>query len=127
MSQGFGRRACVRLFAVLAVLLASSRAGAEDITGRVADETGGVLAGAKVEVTSATVVNFNKTATTDRNGTFKVAVPPGTYVVIVEKTHFLSYANGAVEVAAGQPTNLDIQLAIALQEQVTVEETAGAV
>ena len=111
--------------ALLFAAVAASRAFAQEaaLTGRVSDETGGVLTGANIEALSPS--GARKTATSDKEGRYRIALPPGTYIVTVEKTRFVPYANTAVEVASGRENVLDIQLAVALQEEVTVEETTG--
>ena len=117
-------RTCRAVFVLLAVLAGPApHAFAQDLTltGRVTDETGGVLGGAAIEVTGA-ANNITKTATTDKAGAFKVSVPAGTYVVTVNKDRFNPYANGAVEVAPGRENVLDVQLGVSFSEQVTVEE-----
>jgi hypothetical protein len=110
-----------RLSFVLLTLVAS-RAFAQEpvLTGRVSDETGGVLSGAVIEATGG--ANIKKTATTDKNGTFKLPLPAGTYVVTVTKARFNPYANGAVEVAAGRDNVLEVQLGVSFSEEVRVEE-----
>ena len=115
-----------RRFSVLLFLLAlATPVLSQELSGRVTDETGGVLAGATVEASTAD--GFKKAATTDRNGTFRIALPAGTYVVSVDKTRFVPYANAAVEVASGRENVLEVQLAISLQETVTVEENTGTI
>jgi hypothetical protein len=94
------------------------------LSGRVSDETGGVLAGAAVQVTNT--AGFKKAAVSDKDGVYKVrGLPPGTYIVSVEKTSFSPWANGAVEVKAGTENVLDVQMQVSLSETVTVEEDTG--
>jgi hypothetical protein len=113
---------------LLTLLLAATTTFAQDapsLSGRVTDETGGVLAGATVEVTNT--AGLKKTATTDKNGQYKVQnLPPGTYIVSVEKLHFSPFANGAVEVQAGRENVMDAQLNLSLAENVTVQGETDA-
>ena len=109
---------------LLAALLAASlgppdEAGAT-LRGRVTDPLGGAIAGAKVEARSA---SGKKSAVTGPAGEYVLSsLRPGTYTVIVTRDKFGPYAKDAVELAAGQTTVLDVQLALApVEENVTVK------
>jgi len=107
------------------VLLFSPAAFASDLrlTGRVTDETGGALEGARVEVTSA--AGKTKAALTAASGEYAVAgLAPGTYVVMVSKARFSPYANGAVVLDVGKAAVLDATLTVSLEEHVTVDDRA---
>jgi Carboxypeptidase regulatory-like domain len=119
-----------RLLAVLLFVAATAPARAQDgetggLTGRVTDVSGGTVAGA---VVSAAGPSGTRTARSDGQGRYAVeGLRPGTYSVVVEKEGFEEYGNGAVRVAPGVPTVLDVQLALAaIKENVNVQSAAPA-
>jgi hypothetical protein len=94
------------------------------LTGRVTDQTGGVIAGAVVEVSRPGV--RPQRAKTDGSGVYRIrGLAPAVYAVTVVKERFSPYGNGAVAVSAGT-TTLDVELALApVEEKLTVEEDRG--
>lgn len=93
------------------------------IEGRVVDQTGATVAGVKIALVGA----GSGLATSDKDGRFKVTVPPGSYVLTAEKRGFVTYAAANLELKAGVPLVQDVRLEVALSEDVTVEEQASAV
>lgn len=91
--------------------------------GRVMDQTGASVAGVKVVL----IGTATKQVTSDKEGKFRVSVPEGSYVVTAEKTGFTPYAAANIEVKAGAPVTHEIKLAVALSEQVNVNDVASAV
>jgi hypothetical protein len=78
------------------------------IIGRVADPSGAVMPGAKVDVTSMTT-NVTLTATTNDEGRFSVPfLLPGTYRVTAEKTGFKRFVQSGVEVRVSETVELNI-------------------
>ena len=78
------------------------------ITGKVLDPKGATVAGAKVTLTNAagTVI---RQSNSDAQGIFVFeGIDPGQYQLTAEATSFLSVIAN-VSVAAGQPTNIDVQ------------------
>src|SRR5687767_4540906 len=91
------------------------------LTGRVTDETGGALEGARVEVTSA--AGKTKSAVTAASGEYAIGgLASGTYVVVVSKARFSPYAHGAFVLEPGKPAVLDARLTVSLEEHVTVDD-----
>ena len=114
----------VSWLAALALLAtADARAqGTGGIAGHVTDKTGGVIAGATVEVSGPT----QKTASTDAGGAYRIlGLAPGTYLVLVTRPRFAPFAQSDVTVAAGPPTTVDAALELApIEETTTVESQA---
>ena len=77
-----------------------------NITGVVADPTGGVIPGAEVLVTN-TATNVKKTTITTAGGEYNVPVPPGTYQVQVTLTGFKRHVSDNVVVAAATTLRLE--------------------
>lgn len=94
------------------------------IVGVVKDPTGGVVVGAKVEVTNP-VSGFHRETTTDDEGVFHFTnVPFNPYHLVVTATGFDSYSQD-LDVRSTVPTNLQMSLKIgAASASVTVEAKA---
>ena len=87
--------------------IAQATAASGTLTGTVIDNRGAVLPNAQVIATST---GSSFTATTGKDGTFKLSVPPGVYAVIVNKGGFQgSQANG-VAIASGTSTSLVVTM-----------------
>ena len=105
------------------------------IAGRVTDKTGGVIAGARVEVVGPS----RATTVTNAAGAYRiVGLVPGSYTVLVTKNKFAPFTQAPVAVTAVAVTTLDASLELApLEETATVEaekplgldatESAGAI
>jgi iron complex outermembrane receptor protein len=114
------------MFVALAVLLqagpaASQPAPAADgrINGVVRDTTGAAVPGVAVTITNqATGAAQNVTAGTD--GTFSVAVPPGTYTVTVSLRGFGRQTRRDLRVEAGATLPAEFSLEPQREEEVTV-------
>jgi len=78
------------------------------ISGKVLDPKGATVAAAKLTLTNAAGATVQQT-NSDAQGNFILdGVDPGQYQLTVEATSFLTAVSN-VSVAAGQPTNLDLQ------------------
>lgn len=128
------RRLAVALFAILgASLLCTTPSFAQsittgDITGTVTDPTGAVIPGASLTLTN-TQTNTSKQVTTGADGTYRFAfVNPGTYKLVISAKGFRNQERDSVGVAAGQPTPVNAQLALASGAQtVDVVESVSAI
>ncbi len=108
----------------IAFLLVASALGLQaqsiisgDITGTITDPTNAVVVGASVTATN-TGTNTSSTTATNTNGTYRLAfLPPGTYKVTVASTGFGTQTRQGVVVSAGQPTALNLQLALSTEKQ----------
>jgi len=112
---------------VLAALFASGPADAQlgnsgSIVGLVKDPSGGVIAGATVEI-SYVVSGFHREATTDADGAFKFTnVPFNTYHLVVEAGGFAKYTQD-VDVRSGVPTKVELSLKLSTEATtITVTE-----
>ena len=118
----------VRVTAILAVLallagaipaLAQVQTG--EITGRVSDDTGAVLPGATVTLTSPALIQ-PQSATSSETGSFRFTlIPIGTYSVKFELPGFKTVVREGIVVNIGFTAQINQQLAIStVQETVTV-------
>ena len=98
-----------------------------DVTGTVTDPTSAAIPNAAVTLTN---VNTNASQRTMTNGTgsYRFAfVTPGTYRIDVNANGFQNQQSPGVVVTAGQPTTVNVQLALAgASQSVSVTESASA-
>jgi hypothetical protein len=118
------RKTVVAIF-VAALLLANSAASLAQtfgqITGKVADTTGGVLVGASVTVTN-TQTGLTRTEQANSAGVYVFPnLPPGVYNVKVELQGFQSQAMNAVSLQVQQTARLDFAMELG-----TISETVVA-
>lgn len=131
-------RTCARVSSRFAVLIAllpcmafTLETHAQDLdevamSGRVADQNGARLPGAKVVVT-LTSTGAQRVATTDAVGRYRfIELPPGIYAVRVSASGFATEEKANLETIAGQHVQLDFTLRPAgvTIEQSVVAETA---
>src|SRR5690349_10666568 len=97
------------------------------LNGTVADASGALVAGAKVEAVSTTT-GFRRQTVTSAAGAYQIPVlPVGTYTVTMAKQGFRTAEYKDVEIAIGQRT-IDARLAVgAVTESVEVAAVAEAV
>jgi carboxypeptidase family protein len=96
------------------LVLAQQRPGA--LRGQVLDELGGAIVGASVTVIDAKGVE--KAVVTNDAGTFVVnGLAPGKYTVRAINAGFALSETPGVEVTPGKPTQFDITLKVAIEEQ----------
>jgi hypothetical protein len=95
------------------------------LRGQVADPSGAVVPGAAVRLTQGSIV-LNVESGNDGVYLFK-AVPPGPYILSVQAEGFATFSKPGIVIAAGQARQLNVALAIAVQQQdVTVnDQSAG--
>jgi outer membrane receptor protein involved in Fe transport len=95
------------------------------LSGTVTDQNDAVLAGATVKV-SNTATGFQRTVTTDGNGSFVVPLlPPSTYVVTIERTGFSLFEARDVILNVGDQKSLLVQMKVG-QVGATVNVTPDA-
>ena len=124
----------VGLAAIVVACLSFSSAFAQvgsttaDLTGVVVDQSGGVVVGATVTVSSLET-NVERSAVSGPDGRVHVAaIPPGPYRVRAEAQGFSAHVFERVELTLGVATSLDIVLNVAgREEQVTVAVEAPLV
>ena len=108
-----------------AVLLSVLPVGAQDFRGRingtVTDNTGGVLPGVTVTVSSPALIQPQVQVTSAAGDYRFLALPPGVYTVNFELTGFKSVNREGIRVVINQTLSVDMQMQVAtLQETVTV-------
>lgn len=110
------------------VFLTSSIASAQTVSattgainGRVADNTGAVLPGVTVTITSASMMG-TRNAVTNQEGQYRFpAVPPGDYLITYELAGFAVVKREGIRVGLGFTATVNVEMAVAtLQESVTV-------
>src|SRR5260221_11472029 len=116
-------------FIVGLVLLASHFALGQTM-GYIADDTrdssGGVVAGAAVTVTNLGT-NAARTAITNETGAYNFpSLPPGLYMVKVEKSGFRSAIRHQIELQVQQNARIDFDLQVGqVNESINVQSTAA--
>ena len=109
----------------LVCMLVGTTASAQDfrgaVTGRVTDQSGGVLPGVTVTVTNKDT-NVSNDTVTNETGTYSLLyLQPGTYAVTAELQGFKKMSRDAVEVRLGDRLEIDFKLEVGrLEEVVTV-------
>jgi iron complex outermembrane receptor protein len=108
---------------LFAATVAAHAQTAPSLTGVVRDPSGAVVPEASITVTPH-AVGPARSARTDGDGRFALTLPPGRYVLRVERAGFAPLQRDAVEIADGQPTDLELTLAQGgVSESVTVLAT----
>ncbi|MCA1558605.1 MAG: carboxypeptidase-like regulatory domain-containing protein, partial [Acidobacteria bacterium] len=109
------RSAALVLLLVVSFSLAQAQ-GAASVRGQITDELGGAIVGATVTLVDAS--GSEKTAVTNDEGIYIFnAVAPGKYTVRVAQAGFAPFENSEVAVVAGQRAEVDIKLAVTIEEQ----------
>jgi hypothetical protein len=118
------------MFLLLIVKLLSSASVAAqstygDITGTVTDQTGAVIAGAKVEITNQEIKSVH-TSATDQQGSFRfVNLDAGQYTVVVSADRFATATRKDFPLLAREVARLDFRMQVSSKQE-TVEVRATA-
>ena len=118
-------RVCYRLLLMVCLVAWANPAAAQqttgEITGRVADTSGGVLPGVTVTLRSNGVAG-TQTAITSGEGAYRFPLlPPGNYQIEFALSGFSTVRRDAVPVGVGSKVELNMQLAVGgAQEVITV-------
>src|SRR2546425_2926154 len=119
-------RVFLKATAVVAVLLLSSVAGAQESTatigGVVKDASGAVLPGVTVEAASPELIEKVRTVVTDGTGQYRIInLRPGTYTVTFTLTGFNTVKREGLELRGGLVTAVNADLRVGtVQEALTV-------
>lgn len=110
------------------VCFAGAQTGTASLHGKVLDSTHAVVAGAKVTVANQ-AQGLSRDATTPPTGEFEfLALPPGTYVLNVEKDGFKKYEQKNLQLLVNVPTSVNVLLQVgALTTQVEVSGEAPTI
>jgi len=91
--------------------------GTASIHGHIADQTGALIPGAIVTVTTADGKSVG-TATADASGAYSVSgLAPGSYIVKTTFAGFADFQSQAIPVAGGQIKRVDVAMAIEVEQQ----------
>jgi len=109
--------------------LTASLARAQTIAGVVKDDSGAVLPGVAVEVSSPALIEKTRTAFTDGAGQYKVvSLSPGIYTVTFTLTGFSVIKREGIELSTDFTANVNAELKVgALEETITVSGTSPLV
>ena len=101
-------------------------AAAGALHGHITDQTGALIPGAQVTITSATGKALGN-ATADAAGAYQIhGLGAGSYVVLAGAEGFASFVSAPIPLAAGQTKNIDIKLAVeAADVQIVVTDEGG--
>ena len=108
---------------VCTAFLQASNGDLSSVRGTVSDPSGAVVPGAKVSARNVSSGNTVE-ATTGPEGSYTISLPAGRYDIQFSETGFKPTLRQQVEVTAGSPLALDVQLQLAAQSEqlsVTVE------
>ena len=110
------------LFLACLALLPAIATAQSQINGVARDESGGVLPGVTVEVTSPVLIEKVRTATTDDQGRFAIVdLRPGVYRITFTLTGFNTVVREGLEVPGGVAVTSNADLKVgALEETITV-------
>jgi hypothetical protein len=122
--KGVGRSLGATLLIILCLGSLHGQQAAGGLRGRVVDERGAVIVGAKVGLTGSD--GTEKTAATDAEGMYAFGgLEPGAYVLRVTALGFVPYQRPDVKVSPGRAALIDITLTVGLEKQeVNVESSA---
>ncbi len=99
---------------------ATAPATTATIRGHIADQTGALIPGAKVTITTAAGKTAG-TTTADASGAYSVSgLAAGSYIVNADFSGFAPFQSQAIPVAAGQIKRVDIAMAIEVAQQSVV-------
>ncbi|MBS1802913.1 MAG: TonB-dependent receptor [Acidobacteria bacterium] len=91
--------------------------GTASIHGHIADQTGALIPGAKITVTTADGKSVG-TATADASGAYSVTgLEAGNYIVKTTFAGFADFQSQPIPVAAGQVKRVDVAMAIEVEQQ----------
>jgi len=123
-----------RLFSILTLSLvlgltgASAQIGTTSLHGTVLDKSHGAVGGAKVTLINP-AQGLERDATSSTNGEFEfLALPPGNYVLTVEKAGFNKYEQKNLQLLVNVPNTLNVVLQVgSVSTQVEVSAMADTI
>jgi hypothetical protein len=117
------------LVAVGAVLVSATAGQAPTIAGTVRDESGAVLPGVTVEVSSPALIEKARSAATDSTGQYRViSLSPGVYAVTFTLSGFSTVKREGIELTGNFTATVNADLKVgALEETITVSGASPVV
>src|SRR5262245_63067962 len=114
------------LIAASCLVLTAATARAQTIACIVKDDTGAVMPGVTVEVSSPALIEKTRTAFTDGAGQYKiVSLSPGVYTVTFTLTGFSVVKREGIELSTDFTANVNAELKVgALEAHITVSATS---
>jgi hypothetical protein len=116
---------------ILAVSAASCLLGADTtggITGKISDQSGARVPGAKLSVTAPATGLTRETTSASDGGYLLTSLPPGDYTLTVQLDGFQTYQQRGITVVANGTANVVVTLAVgSTADHVTVEANADLV
>ncbi|MGB6855674.1 MAG: TonB-dependent receptor, partial [Terracidiphilus sp.] len=96
------------------------------LRGHILDQTGALIPGAQITVTTAKGVTVG-TATASASGAYAVrGLPAGSYVVQVTYNGFAPFVSAPIDLAAGQSKSVEVKMAVEnTEQQVVVTDEGG--
>ena len=108
------------------VSIAFGQTGTTSLRGSILDKTGAAIVGAKVTIRDPEL-SFERSTTSGATGQYEfLALPPGTYILAVEKENFQRYLQSNLQLLVNLPTTQDVVLQVGAASQ-TIEVSAQAV
>ena len=113
---------------LLSICCARAQTGTTSLHGTVLDSTRALVAGATVTLDNQ-AQGFSRNAISSSSGEFEfLALPPGTYVLTVEKSGFRKYQQTHLQLLVNVPTSVNVLLAVgALTTQIEVSGEAPVI
>src|SRR5262245_65367368 len=107
-------------------LLSAATARAQTIAGVVKDDSGAVMPGVTVEVSSPALIEKTRTAFTDGSGQYKVvSLSPGVYTVTFTLPGFSTVKREGIELSTDFTANVSVELKVgSLEAHITVSATS---
>ena len=116
------------VFFLLSTCSLWAQTGTTSLHGKVLDSTRAVVEGANIRLANQ-AQGISRTATTPSSGEFEfLALPPGTYVLTVEKPGFKKYEQTNLQLLVNVPTSVSVPLQVgALTTQIEVSGQAPVI
>jgi hypothetical protein len=116
------RLSCRVLAAVCLLLAAAASTQAQVITGTVRDDSGAVMPGVTVEVSSPALIEKIRSASTDATGQYRILnLSPGTYTVTFSLAGFSTVKREGIQLTGDFTATVNADLKVgALEETITV-------
>jgi hypothetical protein len=129
--RSFGKNRLLFLLSIGLLLpcsTAQAQTGTTSLQGKVLDSTRAVVAGATVTIANQ-AQGISRDITTPSTGEFEfLALPPGTYVLMVEKPGFKKYEQTNLQLLVNVPTSVNVLLEVgAITTQVEVSGEAPVI